>query len=127
MRSGAEPLMATMIGSELSTMDFGHFNAFPLVLRDEVRGGPFDWAGGDGPTLRVNELFEGVRAEHPGLPGADQPSRAGSTGVLTLLRVDTDTLATHADPLRGSDGACSGGDARRIPGCSATTSTRSRS
>ncbi len=95
---GGESLMATMIGSELSSMDFGHFNAFPLVLRDDVRGGPFDWAGGDGPTLRVNELFSSVRVEHPGaLVQINHPR--GSMGVLTMLRVDTDTFASHADPL----------------------------
>jgi hypothetical protein len=94
---GAQAFMATMIGSEISTFDYGHFNAYPMIRRDLPRGGPFDWAGGRGPTLRGPQLFEGLREEHPGTVIQINHPRGG-LGVFTALRLDTDTLATHADP-----------------------------
>jgi hypothetical protein len=96
---GAEHLMATMIGSEITTFTHGHFNAFPLV-RDASRanGGAFDHAGGDdGPSLRMPQFFSGVKAAHPGaLVQLNHPRGGG--GVLSLLRVDTATLKSRGDP-----------------------------
>jgi hypothetical protein len=97
---GAQGFIASMVGSELSTFDYGHFNAYPMVLRNEPHGGPFDWAGGaEGPTMRATQLFAGVREAHPDAVLQLNHARDPQTGVLTLLRVDTDTFATHADPL----------------------------
>ncbi len=95
---GAEGHIATVVGEEVSTMDFGHYNLFPMP-RDEsdpLTGGALDWAGGDGPTLTVRQIFEhartrGVRTIHFNHP-------RGFLGGWTHLRVDTDTLASHADP-----------------------------
>lgn len=97
-RLGGEGVIATMIGSEVSTFDFGHFNAYPMVRRDEPRGGPFDWAGGaEGPTLRATQLFAGLRADHPDTVIQVNHGR-GDSGLFTQVRVDTDTFATHEDP-----------------------------
>ncbi|MBX5483579.1 MAG: carboxypeptidase regulatory-like domain-containing protein [Myxococcaceae bacterium] len=97
-RLGGEGVMATMVGTEISTFDFGHFNAWPVVPRDEDRGGPFDWAGGtEGATLRPPQLFAGVREQHPGALIQVNHAR-GSLGVLTMVQADTATFATHADP-----------------------------
>jgi len=43
------------VGEEVSTMDFGHYNLFPLEQdeADRITGGAVDWAGGEGPTLTV--------------------------------------------------------------------------
>jgi hypothetical protein len=94
---GAEAFMATMVGSEVTPFTFGHYNAFPMILRDEPNGGPFDWAGGDGPTLRTSELFAGLRQEHPeAVIQINHPRR--TNGTLSNLEVDTDTFASHAEP-----------------------------
>ncbi|MBL8952937.1 MAG: CehA/McbA family metallohydrolase [Myxococcaceae bacterium] len=97
---GAENLMATMIGEEVTSFTHGHFNTFPLVIRPGTsNGGAFDHAGGEeNPTLRVPQLFSGIKAEHPGAVVQLNHPRGGSGGVLTALRVDTATLRTHGDP-----------------------------
>jgi hypothetical protein len=96
---GAQGFITSMVGSEVSTFDYGHFNAYPMLLRNEVHGGPFDWAGGaEGATLRPTQLFAGIREAHPGAIVQLNHGRDPQTGALTRLRVDTDTFATHADP-----------------------------
>ena len=95
----AESLIATMIGEEVTSFSHGHFNTFPMK-RDAAlpNGGAFDHAGGeDGPTLRMPQLFAGLKAEHPGAVVQLNHPR-GSSGVLTQLRVDTATLASRAAP-----------------------------
>ncbi len=96
---GAQDIMATMIGEEVTTFSHGHFNAFPLVPdATSPNGGPFDHAGGeDGPTLRMPQVFSGIKEQFPGSVVQLNHSRGGS-GVLTRLQVDTATLQSHADP-----------------------------
>ncbi|MER2563536.1 MAG: CehA/McbA family metallohydrolase [Myxococcaceae bacterium] len=95
----AENLMATMIGEEVTTFSHGHFNTFPLKRNPELpNGGAFDHAGGeDAPSLRMPQVFSGIKAEHPGAVVQLNHPRGGS-GVLSQLKVDTATLATHAEP-----------------------------
>ncbi len=95
----AENLMATMIGEEVTTFSHGHFNTFPLKRNPELpNGGAFDHAGGeDNPSLRLPQVFSGIKAEHPGAVVQLNHPR-GSSGVLTQLKVDTATLATHGEP-----------------------------
>lgn len=98
-RLGLSPFLSTVIGEEVSPMEWGHYNAFPLV-RDAAtpfNGGAIDWAGGDGPTLTVGEIFAAMRAKGAKTVHFNHPR--GSLGGLSYLRVDTDTLATHADPV----------------------------
>ena len=41
-----EAYLATMPGQEITTFDYGHFNAFPLEFRPELHNrGAFDWPG----------------------------------------------------------------------------------
>lgn len=96
----AERFMATMIGAEVTSFTHGHFNNFPLVLHpDKNLGGPFDHAGGEsGPTYRLGDLFPAIKAANPGAVGQLNHPRGRSGGVLTMLKVDTATLATHGDP-----------------------------
>ncbi|MFO0600584.1 MAG: CehA/McbA family metallohydrolase [Myxococcaceae bacterium] len=96
---GAENVMATMIGEEITSFTHGHFNAFPFVQDKSVpNGGAFDHAGGeDGPTLRMPQLFDGVKMAQPGSVVQLNHPRGGS-GVLTQLKIDTATLASHALP-----------------------------
>ncbi len=96
---GADQLMATMIGEEVTTFTHGHFNTFPLVRNEAfANGGAFDHAGGeDAPTLRMPQVFSGIKEQHPGAVVQLNHPRGGS-GVLTQLKVDTATLATHGIP-----------------------------
>lgn len=96
---GASQLMATMIGEEVTSFDHGHFNTFPLTLdASKPSGGAFDHAGGeDGPEYRVADLFPAIRAQWPGAVAQLNHPRGGM-GSLSLLKADTDTLATHGDP-----------------------------
>ncbi len=96
---GAEGLMATMIGAEVTSFTHGHFNTFPMV-HDATRfnGGAFDHAGGEeGAVLRATQLFAGLKAAHPGAVVQLNHPRGGG-GVLTQLKVDTATLKSRGLP-----------------------------
>ncbi|MBI3183201.1 MAG: CehA/McbA family metallohydrolase [Myxococcales bacterium] len=94
---GAEGVLATMVGAEITPFDWGHYNAFPVAVRDGPNGGAFDWAGGDGPTQRPEQMMLEVRSAFPEAVLQMNHPR-GPIGSLTLLRVDTATLASHAPP-----------------------------
>ncbi len=89
---GAQAQIASMIGCEVTPFDFGHQQAYPVV-----KGDAFDWAGGDGPTLRLDELYAGLKTAFPGVVLQMNHPR-GSGGSLTRLKVDTATSATHEKP-----------------------------
>lgn len=95
---GADAFIASVTGEEVSTMDFGHYNLFPLARdqNDPITGGAVDWAGGRGPTLNPKLIFEAGRAKGARTVHFNHPR--GFLGGFTHLKVDTDTLATHADP-----------------------------
>ncbi len=94
---GAEGAIASLIGDEVTSFDYGHFNAYPLTREALPNGGAFDWAGGDGPSLRLPQLFGGLREKYPGaIIQLNHPRGFG--GALTQLRVDTATGASHANP-----------------------------
>ncbi len=96
---GLAPQMATMIGCEVTPFDFGHHNAFPLVRDASVpNGGAFDWAGGDGPTLRLEQIYAGLRMLAPDAIIQMNHPRGSPGGSMTQLKIDTLTSATHADP-----------------------------
>ncbi|MHB8876477.1 MAG: CehA/McbA family metallohydrolase, partial [Myxococcaceae bacterium] len=92
---GAEPFMASMIGEEITSFDFGHFNAYPIARSaDSENGGAFDWAGGEGPTLRPGQILEGVKLRWPdAFVQANHPR-----SMLGPLKADTATGASHAEP-----------------------------
>jgi hypothetical protein len=97
---GGDVHMATIVGEEVSTFDFGHYNAFPLVrTADHPYGGPVDWPGGEGPTHRLPQLFDRIRADHPSAVIQFNHPR-GRLGGLSFLEVDTLTGASHAPPER---------------------------
>lgn len=90
--------MASMIGCEVTPFDYGHHNVFPVVKKDEVAGGALDWAGGDGPSLRLGQLYEALRNRDPDVVIQMNHPRGSPGGSLRMLQVDTATGATHADP-----------------------------
>jgi hypothetical protein len=98
-QTGLGPFLASVIGEEVSPMEWGHYNLFPLTLdgANRTNGGALDWAGGEGATLTVGEIFaEGRRL---GARTIQVNHARGSLGGFTALQLDTDTLATHVDPL----------------------------
>ena len=90
--------MTSMIGCEVTPFDYGHHNAFPLVRRDSVNGGAFDWAGGDGPSLRLGPMYAGIRAANPDAVIQMNHPRGSPGGALTMMKIDNETAASHADP-----------------------------
>ncbi len=87
----------TMIGCEVSPFDYGHQQVYPVTRGATPNGDAFDWAGGDGATLRLDQLYAGLRTKYPGAVVQLNHAR-GSLGSLTQLKVDTTTGASHADP-----------------------------
>jgi hypothetical protein len=97
-RTGLAPFLASVIGEEVSPMEFGHYNVFPLVrdASDPITGGAIDWAGATGPTLSAREMF--AEARRKGARTIQVNHARGSLGGFTALQVDTDTFATRIDP-----------------------------
>ncbi len=96
---GLTPFLASVTGEEVSPMEFGHYNLFPFPrdANDPITGGAIDWAGASGPTLSAKELF--AEARRKGIRTVQFNHARGAQGGFTTLQVDTDTLATHVDPL----------------------------
>ncbi len=71
-------------GDQVVTFDYGSFSAWP------PQGTLFDWTGADGPTLRLDELFELMT------PGDEAIILDTPRTTLSALKVDTASGATHA-------------------------------
>lgn len=97
-RTGLGPFLASVTGEEVSPMEFGHYNVFPIPrdASDRITGGSIDWAGANGPTLSAGELF--AEARRRGARTIQVNHARGSLGGFTALKVDTDTFATRIDP-----------------------------
>ncbi|MEW5740405.1 MAG: CehA/McbA family metallohydrolase [Myxococcota bacterium] len=95
---GLSAQMASMIGCEVTPFDFGHHNTWPIEKKAGLTGGAFDWAGGDGATLRLDQLYVGLRERDPDVVIQMNHPRGTPGGALTQLKLDTATGATHADP-----------------------------
>lgn len=94
---GGQEVLASVIGEEISTTAYGHYNLFPLDRREgAINGGALDWAGGRGPTLNLPQMFAEARAMGARTIHFNHPR--GFLGGLTSLRVDMDTFASHANP-----------------------------
>ncbi len=92
----AEHLLATVPGLELTTFDYGHFNAFPLkVDAIDLTGGALDWGGGDGPSLHPKKIREGLAAL--GDKPVIQVNHPGG-GYLGAIEFDVSAGITLADP-----------------------------
>ncbi|TVR01047.1 MAG: carboxypeptidase regulatory-like domain-containing protein [Deltaproteobacteria bacterium] len=91
---GANPHITSIVGSELTTPNLGHLNAFPLE-RDENarRGGPLDWSNEGGHHLTLAELAERLR--HPTIERVFQMNHPATPGgAITLLNADVLTGQT---------------------------------
>ncbi|MBL8912276.1 MAG: CehA/McbA family metallohydrolase [Archangium sp.] len=97
-QTGLSPFLASVIGEEVSPMEWGHYNLFPLAFdaTNRTNGGALDWAGGENATLTVGEIFSQGRAL--GARTVMVNHARGTLGGFTALLVDTDTMSTHLDP-----------------------------
>lgn len=54
--------IVSLIGNEITTIDLGHFNGFPLTMDEQHRrGGAMDWAGGVDKALPPSDIFDWIR------------------------------------------------------------------
>ncbi len=93
---GAGDEVAGIVGVELTTFDYGHYNSFPLTVDEDSRnGGAVDWAGGDGPGLAPREFFAALH-EFPGeqVIQINHPN----TGYFSLTGADVLRGTTRTDP-----------------------------
>lgn len=95
---GLSSTMATLIGCEVTPFDYGHQQAFPVTVREGPGGGAFDWAGGDGASLRLDQLYGGLREAYPGVVLQMNHPRGGQGSSLTQLKVDTARGTSAANP-----------------------------
>jgi hypothetical protein len=95
---GLEASMASLIGCEVTPFDYGHQNVFPITVREGPGGGAFDWAGGDGPSLRLDQLYGGLRGAWPEVVIQMNHPRGGQGSSLTQLKVDTARGSSAANP-----------------------------
>lgn len=82
---GLTKYMKSVIGNELTTIVWGHFNSFPLTHKpDEPNWGAVYWYG-----KKPNELFEALRAE-PGDPiiQINHPRSGGGSGYFSTVGYD---------------------------------------
>jgi hypothetical protein len=112
--AGAQSELASIVGVELTTFSYGHYNGFP-VARDATKsdGGAYDWAGGQAGNQTPAQIFDWfesnpgeqvIQVNHPGggyfgSVGA-RPLAGISTTDPTLFRLP----AVEPDPVTGDTG-----------------------
>jgi hypothetical protein len=111
---GANDWLSTVVGEEITTFDYGHYNAFPMEQDATQRNnGAVDWAGGDGDGLTPAQIFAAVRAQ-----GGDRVVQINHPNSGYFGAVEADTLrgtskanprkfrlpATTPDPVTGDTG-----------------------
>lgn len=91
---GLEDYLATAVGSEISSVDAGHFNAWPLT-QDCARAGcgAFAWEG-----LPPAELARQLREAHPGCVVQTNHPRFQDGSTFDIIDFHTDDGLAHADP-----------------------------
>lgn len=96
-----QKFLTSVIGDELTTWDFGHFNAFPLTPDPtKLANGALDWGNGTGYTLTPCQIFEGLLAD-PGeevLQVNHPRGFASFQAYFSAIELDTLTKKTKADP-----------------------------
>ncbi|MBA2664947.1 MAG: CehA/McbA family metallohydrolase [Bradymonadaceae bacterium] len=93
---GAQAEIVTVVGTEITTSDIGHFNGFPVVHDpDALRGGAFDWGNGAEPAVAPADLFAWVRA-HDG----EQVVQINHPNSSFLAQADVLRGLTYGDPVQ---------------------------
>lgn len=86
---GLDPWIQGIVGSEVTTFTYGHFNAFPLIADPtRPRNGRIDWFG-----KPPAETFKAIRAA-PGQPflQVNHPRSATLGGYFSTMGLDRDTF-----------------------------------
>ncbi len=93
---GASDHIVTIVGTEITTSDLGHFNGFPVTRDPNSRdGGALDWGDGSDHALPPSEIFKWIR-EHPG----DQVVQLNHPDVSFLALSDVLRGITYGDPAQ---------------------------
>ncbi len=86
----------SIVGVELTTFDYGHYNAFPLVYDPLQRnGGAFDWANAEGLGKKPFEIFEWLQS-HPNTQVVQANHALG--GYFGAIKPDFVKGISTADP-----------------------------
>ena len=94
---GADQELKHIVGVELTTFDYGHYNSFPLPHNPTSRnGGAFDWAGGEGLGATPAEIFSWMRSHEGEQVVMINHARGGyfSAMKIDLLRGQSEADAT---------------------------------
>lgn len=70
-----------------------------MLITASPPGGAFDWAGGDGPSLRLDQLYPGLRQKFPDALVQLNHPRSGFMGTFSALQVDAN-VSSRAAPAR---------------------------
>jgi hypothetical protein len=95
---GLAPFLHTTIGEEITTFDYGHFNAYPQA-RDLTRAassGSTDWAGAAAPGADFPSL--GSYALSPAQVDAAAKGKAQNAALPTVVQINH--IDSHFAPLR---------------------------
>ncbi len=96
-----QKFLTSVVGNELTTWDFGHFNAFPLTPdSSKLANGALDWGNGTGYTMTPCQIMEGLLAD-PGEEVLQVNHPRGSApfqAYFSAIELDTLTQKTKADP-----------------------------
>ncbi|MDF1562698.1 MAG: CehA/McbA family metallohydrolase [Deltaproteobacteria bacterium] len=99
-QAGADGVMKTIVGQEMTTFDWGHVNAFPLFEDPaEVQGGALDWGNGEAETHSPGTVFQLLKD----MPGPTEKvvqlnHPRGGLGYFTSIGMDFATGKTATDP-----------------------------
>ncbi len=84
----ASDRLVSLPGIELTTFDYGHFNAFPLkVDAKDLTGGAIDWGGGAGPGMDPPEIAAALSKHGTVAAPVVQINHPGF-GYLRLIKAD---------------------------------------
>ncbi|HEY4716284.1 MAG TPA: CehA/McbA family metallohydrolase, partial [bacterium] len=91
----------SVIGNEVTTWDFGHFNAFPLTPdTSKPANGALDWGNGTGYTMTPCQIMDGM-LDDPGEEIVQVNHPRGSAvfqAYFSAIQLDTLTRKTYATP-----------------------------
>lgn len=101
---GLSTSLACVVGNEVTTWNYGHFNVFPLT-RDaaDPTGGAYKWAGDRNATVSNRtpaEIFADIDLANPGTQ-VEQVNHARGfklQSYYTAIELDTATLQSKSDP-----------------------------
>jgi hypothetical protein len=97
---GLQSRVHTIMGNEVTTFTYGHFNAFPLTQDpSQSNQGATDWT-----DKTPKELFAAIRATWPGvLVQVNHPRSASVVGYFTTLGYDPETGKVSKPALWSTD------------------------